>query len=112
MYSRIRNRWGGGGGVGGGSGRVLRDHMAYRETRGGGNQSSLTEYKVRDQRKLTNSMRGIIKIPQNLRGRSGKLYCDTTIPPPPSGDSSFWVRTTSNNIINRIRCRNCQLTFI
>ena len=47
MYSRIRNRWGGGG-VGGGSGRVLRDHMAYRETRGGGNQSSLTEYKVRD----------------------------------------------------------------
>ena len=28
-------------------------------------------------------MRGIIKIPQNLRGRSGKLYCDTTIPPPP-----------------------------
>ena len=25
-----------GGGVGGGSGRVLRDHMAYRETRGGG----------------------------------------------------------------------------
>ena len=46
MYSRIRNRWGGGG-VGGGSGRVLRDHMAYRETRGG-NQSSLTEYKVRD----------------------------------------------------------------
>ena len=25
-----------GGGFGGGSGRVLRDHMAYRETRGGG----------------------------------------------------------------------------
>ena len=29
-------------------------------------------------------MRGIIKIPQNLRGRSGKFYCDTTIPPPPA----------------------------
>ena len=28
-------------------------------------------------------MRGIIKIPQNLRGRLGKFYCDTTIPPPP-----------------------------
>lgn len=48
MYSRIRNRSGWGGGVfGGGSGRALRDHMAYRETRGG-NQSPLTEYKVRD----------------------------------------------------------------
>ena len=32
----------GGGGVGGGSGRVLRDHMAYRETRGGIGHRSLS----------------------------------------------------------------------
>ena len=51
MYSRIRNRWGGGGlGVGGGWGWVRESfegsHGLQRNK--GGNQSSLTEYKVRD----------------------------------------------------------------